>query len=151
MPVAGATRFEHFFRVAAGLDVDKNDVKRYEEFLREKLADLLIAAEARAKADGRDVIGPSDLPITKGLQERIHEYRKLEQQDDFDFASILESLTTIPQLDLAVAAETEERLPRVAGGVSVALGQSFRIIDTKLVNPSSEHWERAFRLFDLLL
>jgi hypothetical protein len=33
----------------------------------------------------------------------------------------------------------------------VALARSFKIIDTKLVNPQSVHWERAYRLFDLLL
>jgi hypothetical protein len=47
--------------------------------------------------------------------------------------------------------DLEARLPEVVGGISLALAQSFRIIDSKLTNPSSEHWERAFKLFNLLL
>jgi hypothetical protein len=35
--------------------------------------------------------------------------------------------------------------------LGVALARSFKIIDPKMVNPSSDHWERAFRLFELLL
>jgi hypothetical protein len=39
----------------------------------------------------------------------------------------------------------------VAGGLGVALAKSFKLLDTKLTNPSTEHRERAFRLSDLLL
>ena len=42
-------------------------------------------------------------------------------------------------------------MPLIAGGLSVALARSFRILDTDLKNPQTEHWERAFRLFALLL
>ena len=52
---------------------------------------------------------------------------------------------------MTVSAETEARLPAVAGGLSVALAQSFRILDSRLKNPQSAHWERVFRLFELLL
>ena len=58
---------------------------------------------------------------------------------------------TRPPLDLACGVETEARLPEVAGGLSVALARTFRIIDPNLKNPQSEHWERSFRIFDLLL
>jgi hypothetical protein len=37
------------------------------------------------------------------------------------------------------------------GGLSVALAQTFRIIDPGLKNPQTEQWERAFRVFNLLL
>ena len=47
--------------------------------------------------------------------------------------------------------ETEARLPSIAGGLSVALARAFKIIDLSLQNPSSEHWDRAFRIFDLLI
>jgi hypothetical protein len=33
----------------------------------------------------------------------------------------------------------------------VALARSFKIVDPKLKNPSSEHWQRSFEMFDLLL
>jgi hypothetical protein len=47
--------------------------------------------------------------------------------------------------------ETEARFPEIAGGLSVALARSFKIIDPNVKNPQSEQWERSFRLFDLLL
>jgi hypothetical protein len=34
---------------------------------------------------------------------------------------------------------------------SLALARTFKIIDPDLKNPQSEHWERSFRIFDLLL
>jgi len=63
MPVMGVAKFERFFRLAAGLDVDKSDLKRYNEFVNHKLYDLILMARANA----RDVIEPYDLPITKGV------------------------------------------------------------------------------------
>ncbi|GAA5026638.1 DUF1931 family protein [Actinopolymorpha pittospori] len=67
MPVMGVSKFEGFFRAAASLDVDKSDIKRYNDFLDTKLHDLFIIGRAAAKANGRDIIEPTDLPITKGL------------------------------------------------------------------------------------
>ena len=149
MAVMGIPQFERFFRATAQLDVDKNDLKRYSDFLHDEIHDLLIMGEATAKANVRDVIQPEDLPITKGLQERIHEFQKFDEE--IELQRLLEDLATRPPLDLTLAEETEARLPLIAGGLSVALARSFKIIDTKLVNPSSEHWERAYRLFDLVL
>jgi hypothetical protein len=142
-------KFERFFRRAASLDVDKADLKRYSDFVNRKIHDLLLRAEATAKANGRDIVEPFDLPITKGLQECLQAFRTLDE--DIALEPILDRVTAIPPLDLALSEATEVRLPSVVGGLSVALAQSFKIIDPKLKNPSSEHWERAFRIFDLLL
>ena len=49
------------------------------------------------------------------------------------------------------AEATEARLPEIVGGLSLALARTITIVERKLKNPSSEHWERAFRIFDLLL
>jgi hypothetical protein len=149
MPVMSIPRFERFFRAAASLDVDKDDVKRYSDFVNHKIYDLLVRGEATAKANNRDVIEPWDLPITKGLQERINEFERLD--DDIELEPILEKLTAWPQLDASLSEETEEQLPIVAGGLSVALARGFLLLDPDVKNPQSTHWERAFRLFDLLL
>jgi hypothetical protein len=149
MRVMGLSAFERFFRAAAGLDVDKDDLKRYSDFIHEKIHDLLIRGEANAKANVRDVIEPWDLPITKGLQERIHEFEKLDE--DIEIEPILERLATWPQLTAELSQDTTSELPAIAGGLSVALARSFTIIDAKLANPATEHWERAIRLFDLLV
>ena len=42
---------------------------------------------------------------------------------------MLAELAVRPQLDLAVSDEIDETLPEVAGGLSLALGRTFRIID----------------------
>jgi uncharacterized protein DUF1931 len=47
-------RLVRFFRVAASLDLDKQDLKRYDDFVQHKVEDLLVRARATAKAnDGR--------------------------------------------------------------------------------------------------
>ncbi|MDB5763590.1 MAG: hypothetical protein JWQ21_2585 [Herminiimonas sp.] len=149
MPVMNIAKFERFFRAAAGLDVDKEDLRRYDEFVNRKIHDLLLRGQAAAKANDRDIIEPFDLPITKGLQESIHAFTDLNEE--IELKPILEQLTKLPQLDLEYSGETEGRLPEIAGGLSVALGRSFKIMDPDVKNPMSDHWERAFRMFDLLL
>ena len=69
MPVMGFTKFERFFRAAGGVSVDRDDVKRYLDFVNDAIYDLLIIGQATAKANVRDVIEPWDLPITTSLQE----------------------------------------------------------------------------------
>jgi hypothetical protein len=109
----------------------------------------LVRAQATARANVRDVIEPWDLPIPKGLQERIHEFERLD--DELELEPFLADLAARPQLDVAIGDETLEQLPSVAGGASVALARMFKVIDPNTANPSSAHWERAFRLFDLLM
>jgi hypothetical protein len=142
-------KFERFFRIAAGLDVDKQDLKHYSDFINRKLYDLMVRAEAAAKANGRNIIEPFDLPITKGLQESIHEFENIDEQ--IELRPILDQLTAQPPLDLAYGEETEARLPEVVGGLSVALARAFKIIDGDLKNPATRHWQQCFRIFDLLI
>ena len=47
--------------------------------------------------------------------------------------------------------ETEEVLTDLFGGISLALARSFRIVDPQVHNPSTQHWDRAYQLFRLLL
>ncbi len=145
----GINRFERFFRLAASLDVDKNDLKRYSDFVNRKIYDLLVVGQAAAKANGRDVIEPQDLPITAGLQESIREFEGIEEQ--IELRPILEHLAALPPLHLAYAEETEERLPEIAGGLSLALARTFKIVDPELKNPQARHWQQIFQIFDLLL
>jgi uncharacterized protein DUF1931 len=149
LPVMAIARFERFFRIVADLDVDKNDVKRYSDFINQKIYDLLIIGQAHAKANARDIVEPWDLPITKGLQECMHDFRGIDE--DVELQPILDELTARPPLDLALSEETERRLPEVVGGLSVAVARSFKIIDSNVKNPQSAQWESAFRLFNLLL
>ncbi|WP_433250022.1 DUF1931 family protein [Actinomadura nitritigenes] len=149
MPVMGVSRFEHFFKAAAGVDVDKNDLRRYHEFVEHKLYDLLLMAQATAKANGRDVIEPFDLPVTKGLQESIHLFRRLNEETEVE--PILELLAARPPLDLELRDTAGERLPTIVGGLSVALARAFRLVFPDVRNPQTRHWERVRQIFDLLL
>ena len=128
---------------------DKQDLKRYSDFINHTIYDLLVQAEAAARTNGRVIIEPFDLPIIKGLQESIHEFEKIDEQIEFQL--ILDQLTARPPLDLAYGEDTESRLPEVVGGLSVALARAFKIIDGNLKNPATEHWQKCFRIFDLLM
>ena len=147
--VMSVARFERFFRIVASLDVDKQDLKRYSDFINHKLYDLLLRGQAAAKANGRVLLEPFDLPITKGLEECVHEFERLDEE--IELRPILQHLATRPPLDLASGEEIEARLPEVMGGLSVALACTFNIIDPKLKNPWSEHWQKCCRIFNLLL
>ncbi|MGW2822780.1 DUF1931 family protein [Streptomyces sp. NPDC001443] len=149
MTVMGVSKFERFFRAAASLDVDKNDLKRYGEFVDAKLYDLLVVGQASAKANGRDTVEPWDLPITKGLQESIHRFRRLDEE--VELKPILEQLAAHPALDRTPTQEAEERYPEIIGGLSVALAETFKIMYPDLKNPQTSHWEGVTAVFDQLL
>jgi hypothetical protein len=149
MPVTGTTRFQRFFRVVAGLNVDKDDVRRYNDFVNQKIYDLLIIGRDTARANGREVILPSDLPIARGLRQSIHDFDDLE--GELQLEPLLDRLAVRPQLGVALDEETEGQIPHIVGGLSVALARTFRLVTPDLKNPSTSHWEQALRVFDQLL
>jgi hypothetical protein len=55
-----------------------------------------------------------------------------------------------PPGDVTFAEDTEQLLPELFGGLSIALARSFRVADPTVSNPSTEHWNRAFTLFRLV-
>ena len=140
--------FERFFRSVASLQVDKNDLRRFRDFVDQQVDDIAIAGRNSASWNGRDVIAPQDLPITKGLQERIREFDKVEEAEEI--RELLRQDVRRPPADVTFAEETEELLPEVFGGLSVALARSFRLIDPRLTNPATEHWKHVFDLFRLV-
>jgi hypothetical protein len=147
--VEGTHQIERFFRAAAELDVDKEDIRRYYDFVDQKVADLLLMAQRTAKANGRIRVEPRDLPITKGLQESIHAFEALDL--DIGLEPILGRAVPEPPLDLAYSDEVEARLPAIAGGLSLAVARTFKIIDPQTKHPATQQWERAFQIFNLLL
>jgi hypothetical protein len=149
MPVFGVARFERFFRLAAELDVDKDDLKRFSDFVEHKLYDLIVMGQATASANLRDLVEPYDLPITKGFQENIHKFRKMD--DDIELKPILDRLATYPPLDRMPSEETEARLPEIVGGLGLALAKIIKTVDPEVKNPQSQHWQCAMRIFDELM
>ncbi|HZA11707.1 DUF1931 family protein [Mycobacterium sp.] len=145
----GIALFERFFRSVASIKIDKNDVRRFREFIDEEIDAIAIAARDSAKWNGRDIIVPQDLPITRGVQERMREFAKLDEADEI--RELLRREVRRPPADATFDEDTEQLLPELFGGLSIALARSFRVIDPKLTNPSTEHWERAFAIFRLVL
>jgi hypothetical protein len=82
MPVMGLVKFERLFRAAGGVDVDREDVSRYLDFVNDAIYDLMVIGQATAKANVRDVIEPWDLPITKGLQESMHQFENSKRRSN---------------------------------------------------------------------
>jgi len=148
MPVMGAVKFMRFFRAAAGLDVDRDDLKRYDDFINEKLNDMCVIGFAHANSNDRDVVESYDLPITAGLQHSIHEFKKLDHE--IELAPILERLAAVSP-DMTLSAAARAGLPAIVGGMSVALGRTIRIAYPAAHAAHTEQWERAFQVFDLLL
>jgi hypothetical protein len=142
-------KFERFFRETASLDVDKDDLKRYNDFINDKVFDLLVRGQANAKANLRDIIEPQDLPITKGLQESMERFRKIDQE--IELSPIIDQLTIRPRLDMDYSVDTEAELPRIVGGLSIALAHTFKIIDPELKNPHAAEWERCEKVFKELM
>ncbi|GBD43372.1 hypothetical protein HRbin40_00845 [bacterium HR40] len=148
MVVHGVTHFERLFRQAASLDIDKADVRRLSDYVHRKLHDMLVVGVAHAKANGRDVIEAWDLPVTKGLQERLHEFRHLGVA--VGLQPVLENLARLPPLELAPSAELEAQLPELVGALTIAVAKTFKVLDPELKNPQSEHWDRLEQLLDVL-
>ena len=146
---SGVPVFERFFRSVASIDIDKNDVRRFRNFVDQMIDDIAITGRASAKWNGRDIIAPPDLPITKGVQERMREFDKLDEAEEI--RELLRQSVRRPPADVTFSEETEQLLPELFGGLSVALARSFRVIDSTLTNPSTGHWERAFEVFRLVL
>jgi hypothetical protein len=142
-------RFERFFRRVAGLDIDKMDLRRHDEFVNRKLYELLICGAQTAKSHGRNVMLPADVPIAKGLRACMRFFRDLDEE--IELKPLLDQLAARPPLDVTYNREIEEQFPEIVGGLSVALARSFRIIDPELKNPQGSHWQRSFEIFDLLL
>jgi len=138
MPVRAVHRFERFFRAAGGLDVDKEDLKRHSDFVPDNTYGLLVIAQANAKANGRDIIDPVDLPVAKDLLECIHRFTKLHVE--VELRPIMERMAAVPPpVDASLSEETLGRLPDLVGGFGVALARILKILDPEVRNPQTSH------------
>lgn len=147
--LVGINQLEQLFRRAAGLDVRKGDLRRLNDFLNRTVGRLVLEGQATASANARDIIRLDDLPITQGLQDRIEEFRILD--DQLEMEGILEDIVALPMLDLEYAAETEELLPEIAGGLIIGLAKTFKTVHPDLKNPGSDEWAKAEQIFELLV
>jgi len=149
MAVVGFTKLELLFRKAASLDIKKNHAKEITDFVEQKLADFLIAAQRNAKMNARDVIMEPDLPITKGLQEVIIEFRKLEEVIDVD--DVLNFLAAVPPLKYPISEELEPKLPEIVGALLVVMARIMKEVDDNDRALDVKTIETTKRIMDLTL
>jgi hypothetical protein len=149
MAVVGFTKLEALFRKAASLDIHKEHAKEITDFIGKKVYDLLIASEFSANMNGRDVIWESDLPITKGLQEAIIEFRKLEEE--LPLENILEQLTHYPVLKYTLSPEVEAKLPEITGTMLVIMAKVIKHLDLENRTVNTKLIEKSKEILDLTL
>lgn len=88
-------------------------------------------------------------PHIQGTARNIQAFQKLDI--DIGLGCILDRIAPEPEFDLPYSEEIEARLPVIAGGSSLAVARTFKIIDPQIKHPATEAWERAFQIFNLLL
>ncbi len=147
--VMGVAKVEALFRRSAGLDLDdKNKVAFCLDVVEAKLHDLLLAGEEVALYNGREVLVMWDLPLTRGLRQTMKEFEAL--QEEVPVEDVMRFVASLPPLRVAYDPELEQELPKVAGGLMVALAKMTRLFSADRL-PSWEDLERAKRALDLTL
>ena len=66
-----------FLRRSAGIDIDKNDMKRLNDLIGSKLNDLLVIGVRNASYNDRDIVMSPTFRSTKGFLERRQEFRQI--------------------------------------------------------------------------
>ena len=149
MAIVGFTKLEALFRKAASLDLHKEPAKEITDFIGKKVYDFLLAAEFSTNMNGRDVIWESDLPITKGFQEAIIEFRKLEEELPLD--DILEQLTHYPVLKYELSPEVEAKLPEITGTMLVIMAKVMKLVNEEGRVVTAPLIEKSKHILDLTL
>ena len=147
--IVGVHKMEKFFREAASLDVDKNDLKRLSDLIGRKLNDLLVVGVRNAGYNGRDIVMEPDLPLTKGFLESLRQFRAMETE--LELQPILEQLATYPPLDLDLSADVEAMLPDLVGALMLIIARTMKTMDPKVTNPDTEMWERVEQILNYTL
>jgi hypothetical protein len=146
--VVGFKKLEAVFRKSAGIDLDKSKADRIIDIVENKFHDLLLVAVEKCAYNGRDVIMEPDLPITRGFEESIKEFRKLEEV--VELSDILEFLKKIPPLKYPISAELEEKLPEYIGALMLIIARVLKEVGAER-KPSTEDIERAEKILNLTL
>jgi hypothetical protein len=148
MAVIGFHRLEELFRKGAGLDIKKGHAKDITDVVEKKLYDLLLMGQVTAKYNARDIIWKYDLPITKGLEQTIDEFKKLEQ--DIELKDILDTLATYPAT-YELEIELERSLVEIVGGLLLVLAKTMKALNEDSRAVSHELIEKASKVMDLTL
>jgi hypothetical protein len=75
----------------------------------------------------------------------MREFDKLDEAADI--RAVLAEAVRRPPADVTFSEETEEMLPELFGGLSIAFARAFRTVDPEVVHPATDHWDRVTDLF----
>jgi hypothetical protein len=104
--VMSVAKFERFFRFAASLSVEKQDLKRYCDFINQKIFDLMLRGEAAAKANpwfkrgtvyGRAVnaLRTAEQPLTaREIAERVLATANIKRPDKAALADLIGTINS---------------------------------------------------------
>ena len=147
--VMGVAKVEALFRRSAGLDIDeKNKIVLCLDIVESKLHDLLLVGEEKALSNGREEMLVHDLPITKGLRKTIKEFEALNEEIPVE--DVAKFVASLPPLKVAYSEELREKLPKVAGGLMVALAKMTKLFSAER-KPSVDEIEKARQALNLTL
>jgi len=146
--VVGFKKLEDVFRKAAGIDLDKSKADEIVDIIEKKFHDMLLVAVEKAGYNGRDVIMEPDMPVTKGFEESLREFKKLEEE--VDIQDVLKFLEQVPPLKYPISAELEEKLPEYIGALMLIIARVLKELGVQR-KPSKEDIERMGRILDLTL
>ncbi len=147
--VMGIKQMQRLFRVAAGITVDKSDMKRLSDFIGDRLRDLLVLGQVAASVNGRDIIEYQDIPITAGLQQAIREFRQIDES--LSLADILRQQSQLPPLRYGISKVLEQKLAELVGGITVSLAKIFKVVNPGCKNPGTAEWEQVEQIYAILL
>ena len=146
--VVGFKKLEAVFRKAAGIDLDKSKADEIIDIVEKKFHDMLLVAVEKAGYNGRDVIMEPDMPVTKGFEESLRQFKELEEE--VDIQDVLQFLEQIPPLKYPISAELEAKLPEYIGALMLIIARVLKEIGAER-KPSKEDIERTSRILDLTL
>jgi len=147
--VMGIKQLQRLFREAAGINIDKSDVKRLSDFIGERLRDLLLLGQVSASINDRDIIEYQDIPITAGLQQAIRDFKEFDEE--LSLTPILEQQATLPPLKLGISDMAEKKIPELVGAITISLARVFKAINPELKNPGTREWEQVEEVYRILL
>ena len=148
MAATGAHNIENLYKKAAGLKIHKNKIKEISDIVDAKFNDLLIAGEANAKYNGRDVIWLSDLPLTKAFRESMQKFIALEEE--LNLKEVLAHMEGLPPM-YTVEDALEDKLPEIVGTLIYILANVTKEFSTDDKVVSEEEHKAAARILDLTI
>jgi hypothetical protein len=146
--VVGFKKLETVFRKAAGVDLDKSKANEILDIVEKKFHDMLLVAVEKAGYNGRDIIMEADMPVTRGFEESLRQFRELEEA--IDLQDVLAYLEKIPPLKYPISADLEAKLPEYIGALMLIIARVLKELGAER-KPSSEDIKKASRILDLTL